>query len=238
MLSVIIAAYNEEQNIGRCLTSIRAQDFDDYELIVVVAGKDRTYDIAKEFADKVIRDKKEKGAGPARNIGAKKSRGDVLIFTDGDVVVAKDWLKKYNEVFCDKDVIAAGGAVRTLDGGLLEEIIYKTNSDWLYRITPLFGFYQLSGNNCAYRKEMFMKVGGFDETLSMLEDTELPNRIKRYGKIVFRPDIIVYASARRIMEQGYWHLFFKYMKAYYTLYIKKAPVKQPYFMSALKHNKY
>lgn len=97
MLSVIIPVYNEEMIIGRCLGSLLKQEGVDFEIIVVDdSSTDHTYSIVaeKQKRYKKIRLFKQKhlGSGSARNLGAKKAKGDILVFVDADMTFAKDFL--------------------------------------------------------------------------------------------------------------------------------------------------
>lgn len=225
MFSVVVPAYNEEKTISKCLKAIKAQDC---ELIVVVGGNDNTAKIAKKYG-KVLKDKACKGAGPARNQGAEAAKGEVVLFTDGDTVVPEKWAENYERIFEDKSVVGAGGIVKPLDGSIIDKIVFKINQDWLYGFTALFGFYQFSGNNCAYRRKDFLKIGGFDEEMSMLEDTELPLRLK--GKKVFDSSVYVYTSPRRMKKSGYLSVWFKFMQEYIGWFLFGRKPGAKYFAS-------
>jgi len=106
--------------------------------------------------------------------------------------------------------------------------MFRINSDWWYRISGLFGFYQLGTPNCAYRRTAYLQAGGFNENLSMLEDTELSLRMRKYGKIVIDKNMIVYNSARRFVQEGYTRVFFRYLKEYINLFSGKG-VKSKHF---------
>ncbi len=96
-VSIIVPARNEERNIGRCVTSLLEQDYDDYEVIVVDDGStDKTAAILDEIAHKHpqshklwvlrLRDLPEGWAGKphALHMGVQEARGDWLLFTDAD----------------------------------------------------------------------------------------------------------------------------------------------------------
>lgn len=230
MLSVIVPAYKEAKTIEQCLRSIKNQTFENFEIIVVAGGDKRTIEIAKRYGA-VVEDEECIGAGHARNEGVKKAKGDVLVFTDADGVVPRDWLEKYARVFENTDIVACGGPIRPLKGTMKDRVIYKINQDWLYRTTALFGFYQLSGANCAYRRKTFQKVGGFREDMSMMEDTELANRIKREGRVGFDPTNPVYSLPRRMRENGYLSVGVTYLKEYFRFYFLGENPDEAYFLS-------
>jgi len=95
MISVIIPTYNEEANITACLQSLCNQTMsrDEYELIVVDGNsKDRTCELAREYADEVITQTSKK-VGGARNDGVLRARGDIVATTDADCIIPPDWLE-------------------------------------------------------------------------------------------------------------------------------------------------
>jgi glycosyltransferase involved in cell wall biosynthesis len=232
-ISVIIPSYNEEKNIERCLKSICAQEgLDDYEIILVDGGStDRTVEIAEPYVAKVLSDDSN-GPGFARNLGVKECKGEIVVFTDADTEVPPGWLKEYGRAFQNPKVVGAGGPLNIRKGRLIDKIAFKFNSDWFYRMTAWVHFYQLSGNNCGYRKDVFLEEGGFNEKLTMLEDTELSLRMAKRGKIVFDKNIYVYTSPRRFQKKGYWAVGFKYFRAYWRLFVVHKPVTFKYFRSA------
>jgi len=229
-ISVIIPAYNEEADIAKCLKSIKGNRYEDFDIIVVDAGsRDKTVEIAEKYADRVIQ-VHTSAPGPARNIGVKNTDAEVVAFTDADTLVSEDWVKVIAKDFTDPDVVGVGGILKPLNPRLLDKIMFKINSDWWYRLTAVFGFYQLGTPNCAYRREAFLKVGGFDESLSMLEDTELSLRLGRakIGKIIIDKDLLVYNSVRRFKQEGYLRVFLRYAKEYLNM-LTKREIKSSHF---------
>jgi hypothetical protein len=111
--------------------------------------------------------------------------------------------------------------------------MFKINSDLFYRFTALFGFYQFGTPNCAYRKEPYLKLGGFNEQLSFIEDTDLSIRMTKMGKMKVDKNMIVYNSARRFQQEGYTKIFIRYIKGYINMFLGKG-VKLKHF-DTIKH---
>src|SRR4051812_23345434 len=84
--SVIIPAYNRAQLIGRTLQTALAQEFSDYEIIVVDDGStDETATISASFGSKVrVMARENAGPGAARNAGIAHATGDYIVFLDSD----------------------------------------------------------------------------------------------------------------------------------------------------------
>lgn len=96
MVSVVVTAYNLENYIQRCITSILNQSYTDFELIIVNdSSKDKTLKLIKQFTDKriiIINNHKNVGAGLSRRYGIEKAIGDYVALIDGDDYIDKDYL--------------------------------------------------------------------------------------------------------------------------------------------------
>lgn len=93
-LTVVIPVYNEEASISACLTSLRGQTLKPLEIIIVDDGStDRTVDLVKKFPVTLVK-QNHQGPGAARNLGAKKAKGDILVFVDADMTFAPDFVEK------------------------------------------------------------------------------------------------------------------------------------------------
>ncbi|MCS7106370.1 MAG: hypothetical protein NZ942_03575, partial [Candidatus Aenigmarchaeota archaeon] len=72
----------------------------------------------------------------------------------------------------------------------------------------------IAGVCCAYRKDVFEKVGGFNENLKIYEDIDLSKRISKFGKIVFLENIVALTSPRRIEAWGRTKAAGRYISSY------------------------
>lgn len=102
-VSLIVPAYNIETYLPACLDSCLAQDFQDYEIILVDDGStDQTPRICDDYAQKSDRitviHQKNAGLSAARNTGIARAKGKYLAFVDGDDLVSPDFLSKLFEV--------------------------------------------------------------------------------------------------------------------------------------------
>ena len=98
MVSVVIAAYNTEKYIAKCLESLRKQTYTDFEVIVVVDGAtDKTLDICTEFSKRDSRFitvyRQNGGLAAARNTGLEKCTAEYVAFVDSDDYVSPDYLE-------------------------------------------------------------------------------------------------------------------------------------------------
>ena len=94
-LSIIVPAYNHCDDLARCLAALHAEVSPSSELIVVDdASTDATPHVAATGGAQVLRLEKNSGPGAARNLGAARAAGEVLLFVDADVVVAAGTLDR------------------------------------------------------------------------------------------------------------------------------------------------
>jgi glycosyltransferase involved in cell wall biosynthesis len=109
-LSVIIPTYNEEDEIIDCLESLGKQTYAPFEIIVVDDGSnDRTVKRVKNLSKIVgssikLLKQNHKGPGAARNKGASKAKGEILVFVDADMTFDKDFLDKLTRPIRKGDV--------------------------------------------------------------------------------------------------------------------------------------
>jgi cellulose synthase/poly-beta-1,6-N-acetylglucosamine synthase-like glycosyltransferase len=192
--SVIIPARNEARRISRTLQALKAQDYGNYEIIVVVnASSDNTEDVAKKYADNVLV-LEEGGVWRARNRGVEIADGDVVLFIDADTLPPKDWISSFVRVFREnRDVQAAGGLLMPTEKGLSNSLSFRI-FNWRTRRSR---YAMLFGGNSAFRRDFFVKIGGYNNS-SYLEDIELSVRIRDVHKAraVLCRDIMVLTSIR------------------------------------------
>jgi len=195
-VSVIIPSLNEEKYIEDTLLSIRKQTHKKAEIIVVDGlSKDRTAEIAKKRADKVL--VKKTNISQARNLGAKHAKGEILVFVDADTVLSPSWIERVLEEFGNPETVCVFGPVMPKEGGMKNKILCKIFYNLFQRVFLLFNFSQFSAINLSIRKEVFGKTAGFDENLAAAEDIDMARKIRRHGKTVFNKQAVAYTSMRR-----------------------------------------
>jgi len=204
-VSVAVPALNEQERIEKCLKSIKAQEFKGSFEIIVADGnsEDRTREIARKYADKVVVEKR-RGIAFERNAGAKFARGKIIAFIDSDGIASKDWLQTIWASFEKNPKLALlYGSVFFSDGkgfdAKLPEVIMPLYL-WFFR---LLGFEAPVGSNLAIKRSIFEKINGFDPDFITCEDLDLAKRAKKLGSVEFNPKMIVKVSARRIKKWGY-----------------------------------
>ena len=225
-VSVVIPAYNEEVLVGACIDSLRAQDFDgELEIILVDnASTDATAAIGRAHGATVISEP-ERGYSRALARGFRAATGEVIASTDADTVVPVDWVSRLaREYETHPDVVAVGG-----------EIVFcqpngraKVFTEWLLPILNRLDRKNpegphLWGANFSVRRATFLEAGGWNVDVNLQTDTELSERLRRFGRVVLLEDLPVYTSSRRWNRSLFWSLFV-YATNFLSLEIFKRPL--------------
>ena len=187
MISVIIPAKDAAKTIGECLQALLHQEglqFDhDYEVIVVDDGStDDTAEIAEQYAVRVIR-QTNLGPAAARNAGARIARGTLLAFTDADCAPSPTWLRDLTRPFHNPEVVGVKGVYRTRQTGLVARFVQLEYEYKYARMRNQASIDFIDTYSAAYRKEVFIQNGGFDESFRVpsVEDQEFSFRLARKG---------------------------------------------------------
>jgi cellulose synthase/poly-beta-1,6-N-acetylglucosamine synthase-like glycosyltransferase len=197
MISVIIPTLNEERYISNTIMSLKRQNNNEIEIIVVDANsKDRTRELAKSLGAKVIISK-IKNPGIQRNIGAMKAKREILAFIDADTIVCKNWSTIVKDIFSDNKIIMATGPLYPIEG--VDVGLYKI-ANFLQLILTKSNYPLFWGAHLIIRRDIFFKVGGFNKTLNTCEDHELSLKVRKYGKVVFDNRLVAYTSHRRFLN--------------------------------------
>lgn len=196
MISVIIPAHNEADYLSQTLESLKAQRYGNYEVIVVCNGcTDHSADVARGCCNVLIDDRR-KGLSRARNNGAKAAKGDLLIFLDADTLLKPDALHTIARKF--KTTHAAGTLKGKPDSPRWIYHILYYFKNWMHRLRLHKG----SVGIILCWKEHFDAVGGFDEDMHVMENSDLIKRLCQYGRYCFVAATPAITSMRRYERTG------------------------------------
>jgi len=198
-ISIVIPALNEEGFLERALKSLLKQDFKQFELIVVDNGStDRTAKIAAEFGARVVFEPK-KGAGYARQKGFLEAKGEIVATTDADTILPKNWVSRIVKEFKKrKKMVAFGGLFLLYSGTPASKTVISRLAYPAWILDRLFsGGWSIPGVNFSVRKKAFMEVGGFNVGLTLGEDADISQRLKKIGKVILDRKFVVLTSGRR-----------------------------------------
>lgn len=200
--SIIVPALNEEKYIGYVFEGLKRQSFKDFEVIIADGGStDKTREIAKKNGAKVVIERR-RGIARGRNAGARAAKGRILIFLDADTRPSERLVEAYVNNL-KGNVVAATGPILPLEKTKKSiELGYKFVSIFFVKLAIKIGRPTIVGSNFAVRRDVFEKAGGFNDNLITYEDWDLSKRLKKFGKIRYVDDAVVYTSARRIFAWG------------------------------------
>lgn len=225
VVSIIIPTYCEEENIEWCLRSVRKQKFEKGKIETIVVDSDspdNTKSIAKRYADKVV-NIKDRGVGKARNVGAKKATGELLLFLDADTVLDSRFIAEIYESFADPDVVCVSGTVEGLERlGIMDnmfKVLHYSLVNKVAAFTARMGFPLFPTVCCACRKAVFHEVGEFDEDLAVAEDIVFSLKMGKVGKCMVSKGAKAYTSLRRIKKNGRIKNYITYFRNYFGVFI-------------------
>lgn len=226
-ISVVIPAYNEQNNIHEVLDSLKIQDYPNRKFEIIVADNgstDNTVVIAKRYGAKIVH-VLQKGAAYTRQAGFEKATGEIITTTDADTTLPKNWLLTIAFEFAKRPkAVMISGMYDFYDGNLLLRF-----ATWVfnYRLFAIFGWY--SGANMGVRREAFIKVGGFDTSLPLSEDSDLGIRLRKLGQVVRLANFKVKTSARRFNRLGFFGGLWDYSSNYFKFKLNLKPLQNVTF---------
>lgn len=218
-LSVVIPVRNEERNLPYLLQSLQKQDFPkkEFEIIVVDTNStDRTVAIAKRFGAKVINENRL-GIPYARNTGARCAKGEIILGTDSDCVLPRNYLKRiYHKFASNPKIVGLSGFVDIQDALWIIRVganlvgTYGHFYSKLFRNTPVCW-----ALNFAYRKKAFEACNGYNLSRPLLlmginahasDEYVMADRlINTGGRVIFDKTLRINTSGRRFKNRIlYW----------------------------------
>jgi len=208
LISVVITGRDEQNTIEDCILSIFDQSYPNFELIYVDAKSiDSTLKKANSLKNilesrknckrYMVISRESATPGIGRNYGVTIAKGSIIAFTDADCVAENDWLENLIRQLSTDDAIVGGpnlirhmkkSKFTTTVDSVLSSYIGSGGSPQFYKYDNIRHTYAVSSCNMAIQKNIFEKVGGFNELLRYNEDSELCNRMRKNGyKIVYTP---------------------------------------------------
>ena len=174
LVSAIITTKNEEKNIENCLKSIINQTYKDIEIIVVDNNSDdRTKEIAEKYTHKVFNHGPERSA--QRNLGAERAESRYILYLDADMILSPEVIEEcVKKMEMDNNLVALYIPERIVGEGFWIKVRDFERS--FYTKTPIDAVRFI-------RKDIFEKVGGFDENLTGPEDWDFDKKVRNTGKV-------------------------------------------------------
>lgn len=237
-ISIIIPCRHEGGFIGKCLDSILGQDYPKENLEVLIVdgmSEDETREIVKNYSSKFsfikLLDNPDKLTPFGLNVGLKEAKGEIIVRMDAHADYGSDYISKCVKYLKEYDADNVGGIMKTLsrkDAVIAKAIAiclshpfgaggsyFRTGSKKIRWVDTVFG-------GC-YKREVFDRIGLFNENLIRSQDIEFNLRLKRAGgKVLLVPEIIscYYPKAITLKDffvynfkNGFWAIYsFKFTK--------------------------
>lgn len=229
IVSVAIVAYNEETSLPQLLRDLEMQDYphDKMEILLIDSmSTDRTWQIMEDFQrthSDFLRVTLLKNPGKqipcGNNVALKAYTGDAIIRIDAHATMPPEFIRKNVEVLESGEYASGGRRPNIIDGDspwkqmllAAEQSMFGSSISAARRSTEKF--YPKSIFCGMYRREVFDKVGLYNELLPRSEDNDMSERIRRAGfRLCYSPDIVYYQRTRSTLKKmlrqkylnGYW----------------------------------
>ncbi len=217
---MIIPTKNNERTIRKLLNSIiKASGNNDIEILIIDSlSDDKTTEIAREYGCDVV--EVDCGRSQGRNIGAARSTSNVMIFLDSDMEIPPTFISESLDMVDKYDCI------------IYKEFSKGNNITAIVRKFERIGFFGLlypESPRCI-KKDLFMNVGGFDESMSGLEDLDLTSRLIQ-SNALFGWSLNTYIIHH---EQDVGFLQYLSKREFYSNYIPKFKSMNPEYYAKLK----
>jgi glycosyltransferase involved in cell wall biosynthesis len=207
-ISVIIPAHNEEEFLPMTLEALRRQTYPRFETIVVANGcSDRTADVVKDMCDQLY-ELEERGLGPARNLGAEKAHGELLVFLDADTILKPEGLsiiaRKFKRRHSAGTLKGRPDAVKTAYRVIyfLKNFVHGTHA------------HHGSSGVILCWKDHFDAVGGFDNELYLRENSDLMKKLRQFGSYKYIRTTPAITSMRRYERTGTREMVLLWLKVW------------------------
>lgn len=218
------------------MDALAGQSILPWEVIVADNGsRDETRAIAAHYQTRlpnlrIIDASDRRGAAHARNAGARAATGEAIAFCDSDDVVAPDWVGGMTRALGQHDFVASRCEFRKLNRP--EFVREPAQEQGLQEFTPPF-LPHSGGCGLGIRRSVHMAVGGFDETLLAVEDTDYCLRVQLADTpLHFAFDAVVHCrnrtDSKALYRQGFnWGVGkIKLYKRYMPHGLQRPPVWQ------------
>jgi glycosyltransferase involved in cell wall biosynthesis len=207
-ISVVIPAHNEEEFLPETLDALKKQTYRGFETIVVTNGcTDRTAEVVRGKCDQLY-ELDERGLGPARNLGAAKARGNLLLFLDADTLleptalhtIARKFKRHHSAGTLRGEPDRAKSSYKLIY--FLKNFVHKTHA------------HHGSSGVILCWKDHFDAVGGFDNELYLRENSDLMKKLRQFGSYKYISQTPAITSMRRYEKTGTSEMVLLWLKVW------------------------
>lgn len=226
-LSVIIAAFNAAGTIDQQLESLATQRWSETWEVIVVNNRstDNTVKIVSGFQGRVpnlrvVEAPERPGGAHAINIGVRAARGELLAFCDADDIVCDGWIAAMGDALARHELVSGPFDTKRLNRSELTKHRVNPQPDGIQEYVYPSYLPHAASANLGVRRGVFDQLGGFDESMLALYDTDFCWRVQLAGyKLVAEPKAVVYYRFRDSVS-GLFKQAFSYAKHNVFIYKK------------------
>jgi GT2 family glycosyltransferase len=210
-LSVIIPCYNAERTLAAQLDALMSQRWTETWDVLLVDNRstDGSLDVARRYLDRLpglqlLVASAEQGQPYALNTGVAAATGASVAFCDADDVVGEGWLAAMGEALKTHPVVASRFDTEKLNPPWLWKSRGNPQRTGLnvYRYPPYLP--HAGGGGLGMRRDLFLRMGGFDRTLPLLHDTDFCWRLQLSGvPLYFAPEAVMHIRFREDLPAIY-----------------------------------
>jgi glycosyltransferase involved in cell wall biosynthesis len=239
--SVIIPCLNEEKYLPLLLKDLSRQTDRDFEVFVVDGqSDDKTPDIVASFKTNYplgLISTSTRNVSHQRNLGAKKSSGQVLVFFDADTQIPKNYLEKIHHTFDTKRPHFLNTYMK-VDSAKATDQWFPTGNNILTEIGRIIKYPLAFGAAMMIKRSAFEDIGGFDEKTKFGEDSQLFQTALEYNyKYLILASPKYTFSLRRLRAEGAFDTMHQYTKLVLSVLIDgRHDIKVDYPMGGHVHN--
>lgn len=191
--SVVVPTRNRPQLLSRVLEALASQTYPNYEIIVVDDASTTDLTPLKQRFPQVrfVRQPYNLGPAAARNLGIREATGEIIAFTDDDVMPPSNWLETLADGYRrNPEVVGVSGSIQAPDELLQANVwaqleLFQSQVELGQPNREVVGGWECPGFgtcNASYLRGAFEEVGGFDEGFSFAcEDGDLKRRVAERG---------------------------------------------------------
>lgn len=209
IISIIVATYNAEKTVERCLNSIVSQKKDQLELLIIDGcSTDRTMDIAKEFAESidVLVSEADKGIYDAWNKGIRLATGKWIMFLGADDYLLEGSMNIYWNYL--KDLLLEDVDIVTAQSKLID-----TRGKYLrvlgnpYKVQEFRCYMKISHGSTLHNRKLFDELGDFNLSFRICADYEFLLRKEMNAGYIEIPTIAMQVGGMSNTIKGLWESF-------------------------------